>query len=111
MKGVVVDTTDAYTVVVDGETRRRKVNVRHLEPLEQTIDVKKGASHDEVAAALQKAGIAVRKTKPKNAGERPRKVRKVKVKPMPKQKVVPAKKETETPSESPKEDVKEAAQQ
>ncbi len=84
-KCVVVEQVDDMFVVVDGATRRRKVNVKHLEPLAKTVDIKAKASTADVAKAL---GIEVKATKPKKAGERPRKQRKVKAK-----KAKPAKKE------------------
>jgi len=59
-KCVIIDTVDKNTVLIDGETRRRKCNIAHLELLEQTVKVSKGASHDAVAAAL---GITARKPK------------------------------------------------
>ena len=50
---VIVDVLDKEYVLVDGETRRRKVNVQHLEPTAKTIDVAKGASHDDVKSAFK----------------------------------------------------------
>jgi large subunit ribosomal protein L14e len=69
-KCVVVDEIDANYVVVDGETRRRKVNVAHLEPLAQVVDIKKGADTQAVAKAL---GIEIKATTPKQAGPKPTK--------------------------------------
>ena len=79
-KAVVVENLSNYLVLIDGETRRRKCNIRHLEPLELTVDIKKGASQKEVEAALKKHKIGILQTKPKKATKRPKKVRKVKVK-------------------------------
>ena len=39
----VVVETEGQFAVVDGYTRRRKVNVRHLEPLALTVSVPSGA--------------------------------------------------------------------
>ncbi len=80
-KCVIVDVLDANTVLIDGETRRRKCNVKHLEPLAQTVELKEGASAKDVAAALKKLGIAVTETKPKKAAQKPKAVRKKKAKP------------------------------
>ncbi len=55
---VIVDQKDDR-VVIDGQTRRRAVNVAHLEPLNQVVDIKKGATHEQVVAALEKLNIAV----------------------------------------------------
>jgi large subunit ribosomal protein L14e len=70
---VIVDVIDDHTVLIDGETRRRKCNVLHLEPLNKVITLKKGASHEEVKKALFAHKIEVRETKPKKAVERPKK--------------------------------------
>ncbi len=56
---VVVEILQKNLVLVDGGTRRRKCNIAHLEPLDKKIDVKKGASHEEVISALKKAGIKI----------------------------------------------------
>jgi large subunit ribosomal protein L14e len=76
-KCVVVNVVDEAFVLVDGETRRRKVNIRHLEPMDQIVDVADNATTDVVAKAL---GIEIKPTKAKKAAERPRKQRKGKVK-------------------------------
>jgi large subunit ribosomal protein L14e len=77
---VVVEEFDNNYVLVDGITRRKKVNVKHLEPLDKVIELSKGASHEDVKSALLKEGIEVKDTKPKNVEKRPRKLRKVKTK-------------------------------
>jgi len=52
-KCVVVDVLGKEMVMIDGETRRRKCNLAHIEPLDKKVDIKKGASHEEVMAALK----------------------------------------------------------
>jgi len=79
-KCVVVDILDDNYVLIDGETRRRKCNVLHLEPLKEVIDMKKGASHENVKAEFKKLKLEVRETKPKEKKERPRRVRRKKEK-------------------------------
>ena len=64
-RAVIVDVVDANFVMIDGETRRRKCNILHLEPLDQVIDIKKGASHDDVRDVFKELKITVRDTKPK----------------------------------------------
>jgi len=66
-KCVVVDILDSNFVLVDGETRRRKCNIAHLEPLDQTLDIKKGDDHAKVVAAFKSIDIVIRerKSKPK----------------------------------------------
>ena len=72
---VVVDVVDAHNVLVDGETRRREVNVRHLEPLNDVLDLDSGASHADVKNAFETLGLKVFETKPKTKGARPVRVR------------------------------------
>ncbi len=59
-KCVVVDVVDKNFALVTGPkevtgVRRRRTNVDHLEPTPESIDVKKGATDDEVEKALGKA--------------------------------------------------------
>lgn len=68
---VIIDTVDAHTVLIDGETRRRKCNVVHLEPTPQSVHVSKGADH---AAVLHALGIKEARGKAKTAAARPGKV-------------------------------------
>ena len=75
-KGVIVDVLDDKFVLLDGETRRRKVNILHIEPLNQTIKIEKNASHEAVAKALEELGIKARVTKPKPKTPKPIKKRK-----------------------------------
>lgn len=75
-RAVIIDVTDNNYILLDGETRRRKCNILHVEPLEQKIDIKKNASHDEVSKALKELGIETRQTKPKPKTQKPRAKRK-----------------------------------
>ena len=56
---VVVDVLDNNNVLVDGNTRRKKCNIMHLEPLDQVLKIKKNTSHDEVISVMEKAGIKI----------------------------------------------------
>ncbi len=61
-KGVVVDVLDKSFVLVTGPKKvtglkRRRANINHLMPIEDKIDIKRGASDDEVAQALDAAGL------------------------------------------------------
>lgn len=78
-KCVVVDILDENFVLIDGETRRRKCNILHLEPLEKTIDIAKGASHAEIAQAFEALGYGVHAPKTKAKTTRPRKARRSKL--------------------------------
>jgi len=58
-KCVVVDVVDKNFVLITGPkevsgVKRRKVNVKHLEPTKEVIQIKKGAIDPEVAKALGK---------------------------------------------------------
>lgn len=79
-KCVVVDVIDDKYVLIDGETRRRKCNIMHLEPLDMTVEIGKGASHEAVVKAVKDLGWEpfAPKTKPKPA-PRPRKARRSKL--------------------------------
>ena len=81
LKCVVVEVLDKNFVMIDGETRRRKCNIIHLEPLEQVIKIKAKASHADIVSEFKKLGIEIKEKKPKKAAERPRRVRKKKEKP------------------------------
>ncbi len=77
-KCVIVDILDNNYVLIDGNVRRRKCNIFHLEPTSEKVDIKKGASHEEVKAAFEKLKLPVWETKRKEKTERPRKVRRKK---------------------------------
>ena len=75
-KALIIDILDSKFVLIDGETRRRKCNILHLEPLTQVVKVKKNASHEEVSKAMKEIGIDARVTKSKPKTQRPRAKRK-----------------------------------
>ena len=72
-KCVVIDILDHRMVLVDGETRRRKCNIMHLEPLKEVIKVSKNANHHDVCKAL---GVESKESKPRKAAEKPKAKRK-----------------------------------
>ena len=104
-KCVVVENIDNRFVLIDGETRRRKCNVMHLEPLDQVLQIKKGASHADVKAAFKKIGVELVDKKPKKAEPRPVRVRRVKKK----EEKSSEKKPVKTTPEKKKEEVKKEA--
>lgn len=68
-KCVVIDVMDKSFVLVTGPKKvtgikRRRVNINHIMPLQDKIDIKRGASDDEVAQALQTEGKLEAMTKP-----------------------------------------------
>lgn len=61
-KCVVVDIINENFVLVTGPknisgVKRRRANVKHLEPTPIKININKGASDDEVLKALEQAGL------------------------------------------------------
>ncbi|MEZ0319155.1 MAG: 50S ribosomal protein L14e [Pyrobaculum sp.] len=61
-KAVVVDVVDENFVVVTGPksisgVKRRRVNVNHVEPTDKKIEIRRGASDEEVVKALEAAGL------------------------------------------------------
>lgn len=98
---VIVEKLDETYVLIDGNVRRKKVNVRHLEILGKTVDIGKG-SHEDVKKAFEKLNLPVWEPKSKETADRPRKVRKVKEK-KPEEK----KEKVDKPAEEKKEEVKE----
>ena len=94
---VIVDIIDDNFVTIDGETRRRKCNIKHIEPLKDKIDIKKGADHTTIVSEFKKLNIEIKETKPKPKTERPKRQRKQKQ----------AQEETEKPKETKKKEVKE----
>jgi large subunit ribosomal protein L14e len=73
-KCVIVELMEGKYVLIDGMTRRRKCNTLHLEPTSETLDIKKGATHEEIVEAFKNIDhhIKQKKTKPKT--EKPKKV-------------------------------------
>jgi len=68
-KCVVVDIIDDNFVLVTGPkaltgVKRRRANVKHLEPTPYKIDIPRGASDEEVVQALMKAGLLDEMRKP-----------------------------------------------
>jgi large subunit ribosomal protein L14e len=60
-KCVIVDVMDKSFVLITGPkkltgVKRRRVNMNHIEPLQVKIDIKRGASDEEVSATLEAAG-------------------------------------------------------
>jgi large subunit ribosomal protein L14e len=79
-KCVVVDIVDDNFVMIDGDVRRKRCNIKHLEPLDNVIKIRKGASHDVVVKEFKALGIEIKEKKSKEKKERPKRVRKKKEK-------------------------------
>ena len=60
-KCVIVDLTDKSFVLITGPkkvtgVKRRRVNANHIEPMQDKLEIKRGASDEEVTDALKTAG-------------------------------------------------------
>jgi large subunit ribosomal protein L14e len=60
-KCVIVDIIDKNFVLITGPknvtgVKRRRANINHIEPLQEKVAIKRGASDEEVAEALKTAG-------------------------------------------------------
>jgi large subunit ribosomal protein L14e len=60
-KCVIVDIMDRSFVLITGPKtvtgiKRRRVNINHIEPIQDRIEIKRGASDEEVAEALKASG-------------------------------------------------------
>jgi len=76
---IVIKVIDDNFVMIDGQTRRRKCNTKHLEPLNTIIKINKDASHADITAEFKKLKLKVLETKPKEKKERAKKQRKEKI--------------------------------
>ena len=61
-KCVIIDIIDHNYVLITGPksitgVKRRRVNIRHIEPTEYRINIRRGASDEEVIKALEEAGL------------------------------------------------------
>ncbi|MFX0002876.1 MAG: 50S ribosomal protein L14e [Candidatus Hodarchaeota archaeon] len=55
---VIVDIIDKNYLLIDGlNVRRRRVNYKHIEPIAEIIEIKKGVKHEEVVNAIKKAKL------------------------------------------------------
>jgi len=76
---IIVDKIDESFVMIDGPVKRKRCNIKHLEPFGEIIKIKKGASTEEVKSLLE-GRVKVPDKKPRTSGEKPRKQRKIKIK-------------------------------
>jgi len=61
-KCVIVDIIDDNFVLVTGPkeltgVRRRRANIKHVEPTEHKVNIKRGADDEEVLKAVEEAGL------------------------------------------------------
>jgi len=62
-------------VLIDGATRRRKVNVNHVKFLDTTIKLKKNAKHEEIVKALNEAGFEIKNKESNYENKTPKKTK------------------------------------
>ena len=76
---VIIDKIDPTYVLIDGNVRRKKCNIKHLEFMDKVIKIKKNVSTEEIKKELEKLGIKIKKTgKKREAKPKPIKQRKSK---------------------------------
>ncbi len=76
---VVIEVKDNRFVVIEGNTRRKKCNIQHLEFLNKQLKIKKDATREEVLKGLKESGIKfkdLKKGKSKERKERQLKLKK-----------------------------------
>lgn len=77
---VIIKKIDSSFVMVDGQTRRKKVNVKHLEPTNLTLEIKEDADHGAIVEAFSKIEIKIASKKSKKPTQRLKKIKKQKEK-------------------------------
>lgn len=82
--GIIIKVIDDNYVLIDGEARRRKCNITHLEPLAKVLEIKEDASNNDVVKVFKEAGFEIKEKKEstKKAKPRPKKVRQPREKPV-----------------------------
>lgn len=56
---LIIDVIDDKFVLIDGNVRRKKCNIKHLEPLDKKFKIKSKATTKEVQDVMQKEGLKV----------------------------------------------------
>lgn len=92
-------------ILIDGQTRRKLVNPKHLEPSKKIIEIKEEATSEVVKAAFDKLGIKIIKGESRAKTETPKKSRVIKKDAKPskpkKEKKTPVKKTTKKATKKP----------
>ena len=60
---VIIDIIDDKFVLVDGNARRKRCNIKHLDPLTKNISIEKNAPGEEVRGQLSALGYNVKENK------------------------------------------------
>jgi len=79
---VIVDKLNAHFVLIDGNVKRRKCNLLHLELTDKILKIDKKASTEDVEKAMKKDGLEITKSREKGKIKpKPKKKRETKGKP------------------------------
>ncbi len=57
---IVVDSVNDKFVIIDGQVKRKRCNIAHLEPLGREANLKKGATHSDVLDVFKKLNIEIK---------------------------------------------------
>lgn len=63
---VVTEVIDNTYVMIDGQTRRKRCNIKHLEPLNKLLKIKAKASHEDVKTAFKELNVEIKEHKKKD---------------------------------------------
>jgi large subunit ribosomal protein L14e len=75
---VIADRIDDNFVIIDGNLKRKKCNIKHLEPTEKKLNIDKNSTTNEIYEEMEKSNIKVRTKKAKAASEKPKRIKKEK---------------------------------
>lgn len=61
-KAIIVDLVDNNFVLVTGAgisgVKRRRSNIKHIEPLDEKVEIERGSSDEDVKAAVEASGLS-----------------------------------------------------
>lgn len=77
---IIVDDLGKNFVLVDGNVKRRRCNLAHLEIKKDKLNIRKGAATEQVLKAMEEAKLEIVKRKPKSVEKKEKPVKKRKVK-------------------------------
>lgn len=72
---VVLERVNDFQVVIEGMVKKRKCNVKHLEPLPKTVKVTKSSSKKEVLDSLTSLGLISKEESEKFLNKKPKEVK------------------------------------
>ena len=90
-EAVIISKVENNYVLIDGNVRRKKVNVSHIEPLNKVLKIKENASTEDILKAFDENKIKVTKI----ISDKPKKEQKPQVKAVKAEKKKDSKKKTD----------------